>query len=837
MPDSNIIEICKALFRPPYSVITIINVRSNMNKTLLATLIGSSILLAGCNESTDSTDSDDVDSPIVSFAPFATTAVLSTPNDLVLETDSDSDYYHRLTGSFDAVDRDNITTAEYSASADVYYSTSQLDGWGLGTPFTIEIELPDSSIYQTELDSDSVKQDGVVYIFKCKAATSVILGTCDDSFVDITQLTYGVDYSLSTNDDGIVVTPLKPFEANTGYFLGVTSLVKDSFGQSVTRSTTFDTYSEGTGYGTADEISLNALLAGTNTLLAGFTTLDAADFMYSATWTTQDVETTAQAVMDTIVDDANANYILDSLTYQGVSVKYILENVYGVTFEAGSDAEYIAENTEYWKGELKVPYYLPYPGSVTYNASFTCNYSTLCGNWQNVNGHSPWKNDATPIVSTEFALFEDGDTSDPTTIKVQLLIPNDDLLDKYGHTEVKLAQYVHGITAIKENGFLISPSLAAYGFAVIAIDQPLHGERSFDYDEDGVYELTATSTSYGDAYANGDSSVFANLSSLLTARDNLRQAASDQLALRWALANADLTTITANTDTDKGINQTSISMVGVSLGSMIGTAAQGMSEIRDDADSAFDFTASALTVGGAQVGPIMGYSKSFGPIVKEALVATTGFSGGVASSLGYTTTEAVILQAASGDTYGTAAQAAVGMTAAQAQAYLGGTEAQASAEFQAMINLGYSGFLSAFINGAQVVVDAGDALIWSTKTTTTPTLATQVIGNGSTNLSDQTVPNDVIDDGFPIAGTLGWLEGLDLTKTSATTTAAGLRVYTNFLVGKHTSAVDSTHVDGVTESATAAAAATTEMQNEIAKFLYFSGAYLEVADATGTVIE
>ncbi|MGB0944157.1 MAG: hypothetical protein ACPGUE_17240, partial [Marinomonas sp.] len=260
-----------------------------MNKTLLATLLSSSVFIAGCNESIDSTDSSDVASPIVSFAPLATTAVLSTPNDLLLDTDSASSTFGRL------------SQIPGQGTADVYAATAQLDGWGLGTPFTIQIELPDSAIHQTTLDSNSVKQAGAVYIFKCKSATSVILGTCDDSLADITQLTYGTDYSLSTSDDGIVVTPLKPFEANTGYFLGVSALVKDSFGQAVTRSSTFNTYSEGTGAGSATEISLNTLLAGTNSLIAGFTTLNASDVMYSATWTTQDVESTAQAVMDKIV--------------------------------------------------------------------------------------------------------------------------------------------------------------------------------------------------------------------------------------------------------------------------------------------------------------------------------------------------------------------------------------------------------------------------------------------------------------------------------------------------------------------------------------------------------
>lgn len=789
-----------------------------MNKSLLATLIGSSILLAGCNESTDSTDSDDVDSPIVKFAPLATDAELSTPNDLLMGSDStDMTTFGRL------------SSIPGQDTADVYYATAQLDGWGIGSPFTIEIELPDSDIYQTELDSDSIEQSGVVYIYKCGTGTSIIRSSC----ASYTKLTYGVDFKLSADDDGIIVTPLKPFESSTGYFLGVTNLAQDSFGQAVTRSDDFETYSTGTGSGSTAEVSMNAIISGTNTALATLTGLDEEDFMYSATWSTQNVEATAQAVMDKIVTDAGT---ISAITDTGYTVRDILSSSYGTTFEDGSQAAYITENTQYFTGTLDVPYYLPYPGHEDFN-DITCNFSTLCGNWENAAGQSPWKAAtyyATPVETVDnTSSAYDAATAGyaPNSITVQMLVPNATLIAALGLTEVRVAQYIHGITAVKENAFLISPSLAATGFAVIAIDQPLHGSRSLDYNSDGVYDFTATSTSYGDKYANGNSAVFANLSSLLTARDNLRQAASDQLALRWAIENTDLSA------TNASIDEAEITLVGVSLGSMVGTVAQGMAEIRDNADGAFDFDASALTVGGTQVGPIMGYSKSFGPIVKEALVATTGFSGGVADGLGYTTTEALYLQAASGDTYGTAAQTYLGVTAAQAQTYLGGTETQASAEFQAMINLGYSSFLSAFINGAQVVVDSGDALIWSTKTTTTPTLATQVIGNGSTNLSDQTVPNDVVDDGFPIAGTLGWLEALDLTQASSSTTGTGLRVYTNYLVGKHTSAVDPSHEDGVTESADAAQSATTEMQSEIATFLYSKGTVLTVSDDSGTVIE
>ena len=275
---------------------------------------------------------------------------------------------------------------------------------------------------------------------------------------------------------------------------------------------------------------------------------------------------------------------------------------------------------------------------------------------------------------------------------------------------------------------------------------------------------------------------------------------------------------------------------------MVGTAAQGMSEIYKD--ESFKFTASVLFAGGAQVGPILGYSNEFGSTIKDELVGTTSFSGGVGPKLGYTQQEALMLQAATGDKYGKAAQEHLTkvtgspITAATAQTMLGGTEAQANAEFGAMVTLGYSGFLRAFIDGAQTVLDSGDALIWSTKTTETPTLAIQIVGNGSTNLSDQTVPNDVMAKGYPLSGTAGWLKGLGLTQESGPTQGAALRVYTNFLVGTHSSALSAAHVEGVSASAEAAQAATTEMQTQIVTFLVTKGAVLSIADeSVGTVVE
>jgi len=104
--------------------------------------------------------------------------------------------------------------------------------------------------------------------------------------------------------------------------------------------------------------------------------------------------------------------------------------------------------------------------------------------------------------------------------------------------------YEHGITRNRTDAFAIAGTLAAQGFAVVAIDLPLHGitdtaspfyvgntpfaalgatERTFDLD----VQNNSTGAPGPDGSIDPSGSWFINLSSLLTSRDNLRQGAAD----------------------------------------------------------------------------------------------------------------------------------------------------------------------------------------------------------------------------------------------------------------------------------------------------------------------
>ena len=89
------------------------------------------------------------------------------------------------------------------------------------------------------------------------------------------------------------------------------------------------------------------------------------------------------------------------------------------------------------------------------------------------------------------------------------------------------------------------------------------------------------------------------------------------------------------------------------------------------------------------------------------------------------------------------------------------------------------------------MIDSGDPAIWATKSTDTPTLVHQVLG-------DTVVPNSTADlgssyrpTGYPIGGTEGLITAFGFEQSSASAQdIGGLRTYVNFTAGSHGSSLD-----------------------------------------------
>ena len=134
--------------------------------------------------------------------------------------------------------------------------------------------------------------------------------------------------------------------------------------------------------------------------------------------------------------------------------------------------------------------------------------------------------------------------------------------------------------------FAIAGAMAAAGFAVVAIDLPLHGltdptnpffrnqlltgtpgaglitgERTFNMD----LQNNTTGAPGPDGKIDPSGTYFINLSSLLTSRDNLREGIADLLELRTSIATMSLDGHTPGFDTAR------VAYIGQSLGSIEGT--------------------------------------------------------------------------------------------------------------------------------------------------------------------------------------------------------------------------------------------------------------------------
>ncbi len=140
--------------------------------------------------------------------------------------------------------------------------------------------------------------------------------------------------------------------------------------------------------------------------------------------------------------------------------------------------------------------------------------------------------------------------------------------------------FQHGLTGNRAQSAAVAGAYASQGFVVAAIDIPLHGitnpanplyqagaERTFDLD----LVNNTTGAAGGDGVIDPSGSYIINLTSLLTSRDNLRQAAIDIVQLVTSLPNLDL-----DGDTVADIDPARIHYSALSLGGIVGTVANAM---------------------------------------------------------------------------------------------------------------------------------------------------------------------------------------------------------------------------------------------------------------------
>ncbi|WP_404402152.1 alpha/beta hydrolase [Idiomarina seosinensis] len=803
-----------------------------MKKLLLPLAIGSALSLVGCGSGEEAplTETEvSVAATRVQFDP--SNGVLPVPTNVL------------LSGTVDGTL--NLPVADADDISDPQVALNGLDGWGTHPTMTFNFSLPvDENGDQVQVNAASLEAAGAIRVFETLQGGNDISAECAQASPAAAcavtgELVHGQDFAVSAVDeDTVAIVPLRPLKSATGYIVALTSNIQDSLGRDVKPSQTYSLMKRpaDTDPVSSDQsaLSLQRLINSYEAALAQFG-VDPEQVIYTSNFTTQSVGDVLGATKQMLALTAagvETPWSPEAPVMQAAPQGYALDAVLQQAGITDQQTLALAAAANVYGGQVNLPYYSPLPSAENPTAPVNGRWMAACDSPASILGAIE-----AGVIDPAAAGIPAGALEDPS----QLLPPNNCFdfpgvdperhLTKYnpipaiqgtqsvpafitipdidvvnGIREMRgmpamsepqggwpVVIFQHGITGNKTNAAGIAGSLAAAGFATVAIDHPLHGDRGFDINGDGTDEINASSAAGVTSYMN--------LANLLGARDNVRQSVADLVALRFSLNNF-------KAADGAQLNSQQVHFVGHSLGAIAGVGFTAMANTPLEnpqlasLDPMFAVQASSLGMPGGSIANFLLASGSFEVPVKSQLLysASADFAA------------AVNAQAeAAGINPGSA-----GFSELLAQVY---TEfmANASAEQKAQINATFEQFAFA----AQAVMDSADPVNYSA-----PLTATQTPLHLIEALGDATIPNSVA--GKPLAGTEPLIRLLGLPSVSATVKSddgSPVSGAVRFSAGDHASLV----------STDASAAATAEMQTQI--FSWFGSDMLLLPITNEEVVE
>lgn len=787
-------------------------------KTILASLIISSLALTACDSDTEVLDVKEnklYTSSRIQFDP--SNGVVSLPNDLLFSGTTDGTL--QLPDELKAIASASAagTTMTYD---DNTYAIGALDGWSTTQPISIGVDLYENRT----LDAASIEQAGAVRIIpvmlggpislssdaSCKGAPS--LSVCG---VTGAELTYGVDFITAANDKSIVVVPLKPFAENASYMYLTTNLIKDSEDESINGSVTYQLlkkdYAESpigdpSDPADASAIGLQKLINHYDSNIITAVGIDASTVTHTGVFTTQsetDVMNILKKAMLGIPGYGPG--VIGSISTDVTPVGYDL-------LTTTIELPYYLDTTSissYWKayGDSPVSILLALgDGKIS-----PTNLITSCDKVTSVDDVMTIAANADKLVGCTVSKDLDGDKETDKynhltrfnplvspgsmqTVNVQITIPKGVRSTSGYPVNISL----HGLGTLKETTLATAAAFAAQGIATIAIDMPLHGSRSFGY-ADGAFGISATSPQFGAPFAKGSPLNFINIASGLTVRDNFRQATADLLALRLKIGLGGFI--------DEGnplFKAGEVSMHGLSLGAIVGTS---FAAYANDDTPAIDLNNDGT----------LNSLKSFFKLETVSLVAPTG---GLASVFNDSPTFGPELTNELVKTVVEAQSIAAGATEAEAEINANNVvtykDNATAAEYAAAKKYAEAEIVPSLLFSVQTLVDPIDPINMAKNlAANTPKLhVIQVVGDRINNKPDQVLPNG---NGLTLTGTQTLI---NLLKIGCVDTDGSTKGAVNFSKGHHSSLIQASGAgatfSGVTDED--ALAATTEMQMQVSEF-------------------
>jgi hypothetical protein len=516
-------------------------------------------------------------------------------------------------------------------------------------------------------------------------STRAVVGLADETLIRLRSqqspfLVQGEEYEVSLAPDfdaggeTIQLKPLKPLNegarqtlpGNEGYFnaymmilMGGENGIKSSGGTAAVADTTFEQIKQGYLAGAIqipDDPSQIPPDLPTEDLLALFTAaqlavsealltpagLDVADVIATASFSTLNVSDVMNTVSQITTSQVSALQQLRTPVPLPLPDGTILPAGTPVTTALvlgflGVDAGPIPGEGDVYAGTMEIPYYLAPAEDVNDTAILT-------EWWRGGTGVNPIDPEST--VLSRFNPVPERQAT--VTVPVLVTIPNDNTAyaEAFGGTAMKPPEgwpvliYNHGITRNRLDLFTSTEPLNDSGFALIAIDAPLHGiavpeldftlppeelaaaiaenptallripgvpERTFDIDLVTGQGPSGGAPGTPDGVIDSSGAHYLNLVTPLVGRDNLRQTAADLISLTRTVPTMDL-------DGDGGadFDGSRIHFFGRSLGALTGTVYLA-------SDSAA--VTGQLAVGGGTISDLVLDSQDLGPFVEGAFVA------------------------------------------------------------------------------------------------------------------------------------------------------------------------------------------------------------------------
>lgn len=796
--------------------------------------------LAGCG---GGETLEDVKNDSVTVIPKATVkfdpvnGVISVPNDLLMSGTLDGTL--NIPGELND-ENVSISRAEY---ADPQLAIGALDGWSTQVPFKIDLTFPPG----ISLDQTSAASPGSVRIFEVIMGASLTDAECSQAPAGaacklVGELTFGVDFITQGSGDAVAIVPLKPFKAGSSYINVLTTELKDSQGRSIEPSSTYATVKQEAPLVTPSQLALQGAVNSYENVVVSSGDITKDDIIYSAAMTMQ----SAGPVLGTIKKVLAASLTEPTIPTPTLQIPtQPMTNVQVALASQNITVPDVFQAAQYQKGNIQLPMYLGTPEGKEISDLNDTYWQAMCDNAVAVMGYKAQKGEDFPAdpVSTNDAMcaaLSDGRLRDlgegldvtrhltkynslpkvqsTATVPVQITKPILPVVNAY-RSGLGLEPFAampengwpvvimqHGITTQKESMLTLTAQLSLQGFATVAIDHPRHGERGIDVDVDGTDDFNATS---------GSVLSYMNLSSLLVARDSLRQSSADLLGLRLGL----------NFSGDSSLNSRDVSYIGHSLGSIVAPAfiAQANSPLADQVDPLFKVNAVALASGGGGIASFLLESAAFGPFIQGSVLSQAG------------TAEADEFNAF----LNAGALSNCGALLPDMQDFLscGFNEFAASltmaGEADKLANI--KGVMTQFVFAAQTALDSGDPTNYAAtvKALETPVYMNVVVGDGTdSNKPDQVIPPMTANN--PIAGTLPLANfmGLETVSTTQAPTEMGASYLVKFTQGHHGSLLTPAQDAGESSTAAGSFAANAEMQFQVAAYLASRGRLLSVRDTS-----